>query len=108
MLAPEPAIDIAGAERAWRRQIYTLGNALYTDRLLLAVDAAGDWRAAFAYARRWTPPELPVGGADALKLGLAPGPKVGKLIGAVERWWIDGDFTAERRACLAQLKKLAR
>jgi len=65
-------------------------------------------RAAFAYARRWTPPELPVGGADALKLGLAPGPKVGKLIGAVERWWIDGDFTAERRACLAQLKKLAR
>jgi poly(A) polymerase len=108
MLAPEPVIDVAGGEPAWRRQIYTLGNALYIDRLLLAVDAPGDWRAAAAYARRWTPPELPVGGADALKLGLTPGPKIGKLIGAVERWWIDGDFTAERRACLAQLRKLAR
>ena len=108
MLAPEPVTDIAGGEQAWRRQIYTLGNALYIDRLLLAVDAPGDWRAAFAYARRWTPPELPVGGADALKLGLKPGPKIGRLIVAVERWWIDSDFTADRSACLAELEKLAR
>jgi poly(A) polymerase len=108
MLAPEPAIDLAGGERAWRRQIYTLGKALYVDRLLLAVDAPGDWRAAFDYARRWTPPELPVGGADALKLGLAPGPRIGQLINAVERWWIDNDFTADRAACLAELEKLAK
>ena len=58
-------------------------------------------------ARGWTPPELPVSGGDALKLGLKPGPKVGALIDAVERWWIDGDFTADRAACLAELERLA-
>jgi poly(A) polymerase len=29
------------------------------------------------------------------------------LIEAVERWWIAGDFSADRDACLAELKRLA-
>jgi poly(A) polymerase len=107
MLAPEPTIDVAGGDRGWRRQIHALGNALYTDRLLLAVEAPGDWRAALQYAHHWTAPELPVGGADVLKLGLAPGPKVGKLIAALERWWIERDFSPDRAACLAELERLA-
>jgi len=49
-----------------------------------------------------------VGGRDALALGLAPGPQVGKLMEAVERWWIEGDFSADRAACLAELERLAR
>lgn len=108
MLAADPAIDVAGGPTAWRAQIYALGGNLYADRLLLAVDAPGDWRAALAMARAWTPPELPVSGGDALKLGLKPGPKVGALIEAVERWWIDGDFTADRAGCLAELERLVR
>jgi poly(A) polymerase len=108
MLAREPAIDVAGGEPAWRAGIYRLGTGLYIDRLLLAVDAPGDWRGALDFARRWTPPELPVSGADALKLGLKPGPKVGALIAAVERWWIAGDFTADRAACVAELERLSR
>ncbi len=75
--------------------------------LLLAVDAPGDWQAALAMARTWTAPELPVSGGDALALGLKPGPRVGALIEAVERWWIDGDFAADRAACLGELKRLA-
>ena len=66
-----------------------------------------DWRAALAEARRWTPPSLPISGADALALGLKPGPQVGALLEAVERWWIAGDFSADRAACLAELKRLA-
>lgn len=108
MLASAPAVDVAGGAKAWRAGIYHLGGGLYADRLLLAVDAAGDWRAALALARSWTPPELPVSGGDALKLGLKPGPRVGALIEAVERWWIDGDFSADRDACLAELDRLAR
>ena len=106
MLAADPVIDVAGGATAWRAQIYALGGNRYADRLLLAVDAPGDWRAALAMARDWTPPELPVSGGDALKLGLKPGPKVGALIEAVERWWIDGDFTADRAGCLAELERL--
>jgi poly(A) polymerase len=30
------------------------------------------------------------------------------LIEAVERWWIDGDFAADRAACLAELEKQVR
>ncbi len=105
MLAPEPAIDVAGGPKAWRAQIYRLGNGLYADRLLLATTAAGDWKAALATARNWSPPELPVSGGDALKLGLKPGPKVGALIEEIEQWWIDGDFGADRAACLAELER---
>ena len=108
MLAAEPVIDVAGGPKAWRAQIYDLGGRLYADRLLLATEAPGDWRAALAMARAWTVPELPVSGGDALKLGLKPGPKVGALIEAVERWWIDGDFLADRAACLAELERLVR
>ena len=108
VLAREPAMDVAGGARAWRSGIYRLGTSLYIDRLLLAVDAAGDWRAALALAQSWTPPELPVSGGDALKLGLKPGPKVGALLDTVERWWIAGDFIADRAACLAELERLAK
>jgi poly(A) polymerase len=108
MLAPGPVIDLAGGPAAWRAGIYGLGQGLYADRLLLAVDAPGDWRGALEMARAWAPPELPVSGRDALALGLKPGPQVGKLIEAVERWWIAGDFSADRAACLAELDRLAR
>jgi poly(A) polymerase len=101
MLDPANAIDTANL----RASLYRLGTKLFIDRVLL--DAPGDWRAALALAGSWTPPELPIGGNDALALGLKPGPKVGALLEAVERWWIAGDFSAGRDACLAELKRLA-
>ena len=101
MLDPGNAIDTTNL----RASLYRLGTKLFIDRVLL--DAPGDWRAALALAGAWTPPELPIGGNDALALGLKPGPKVGALIEAVERWWIAGDFSADRAACLAELKRLA-
>jgi poly(A) polymerase len=108
MLAHEPVTDVAGGLKAWRAGIYRLGANLYIDRLLLAIDTAGDWRAALALAESWTAPELPVSGGDALKLGLKPGPKVGALLDQVEQWWIAGDFAADRAACLAELERLAK
>jgi poly(A) polymerase len=108
MLARGPVLDLAGGPPAWRADIHRLGNRLYIDRLLLAVDTPGDWRAALVLAQEWTPPELPISGGDALKLGLAPGPKVGALMTAVEDWWVAGDFAADRAACLAKLEELAR
>jgi poly(A) polymerase len=101
MLDPANAIDTANL----RASLYRLGTKLFIDRVLL--DAPGDWRAALALAASWTPPDLPIGGNDALALGLKPGPKVGALIEAVERWWIAGDFSADRDACLAELRRLA-
>jgi len=101
MLADEPVVGLHP-----RAEIYRLGTTLFIDRVLLAAPA--NWQAMLKLAGEWKPPELPVGGADALKLGLKPGPKVGDLLEAVERWWIEGDFTADRAGCLAELERLAR
>ena len=97
--------DVPGADESLHAALYRHGTSLFIDRLLL--EAPADWRAALAEAHRWTPPSLPVSGADALALGLKPGPQVGALLEAVERWWIAGDFSADRAACLAELKRLA-
>ncbi|HEV7547259.1 MAG TPA: CCA tRNA nucleotidyltransferase [Reyranella sp.] len=99
----EPAVP--GDLENRRAALYRLGTSLFIDRVLL--EGPDDWRAALALARAWTPPELPISGADALALGLKPGPQVGALLEAVERWWIAGDFSADRAACLAELKRLA-
>ena len=106
MLSPEYEVQLDGDARNLRAQVYRLGTSLFVDRVLLAVEAPGDWRAAVALARSWTPPDLPVTGADALKLGLKPGRKIGQLLDAVERWWIAGDFAADRAACLVELERL--
>jgi poly(A) polymerase len=108
MVAAEPEIDVAGGLKAWRAQIHRQGNNFFADRLLLAVDAKGDWRGALETVRTWASPPLPVRGEDALKLGLKPGPKVGALIEKIENWWIAGDFTAKRPEALAELERLVK
>jgi poly(A) polymerase len=100
MLEREPPVGVRP-----RAELYRLGKTTFVDRVLL--EAPDGWRAALKLADEWTPPELPVGGGDALRLGLLPGPKVGALLDEVERWWIAGDFTADRAACLAELERAA-
>ena len=102
-------------ERTMRRLLQRLGAEPFADHVLLnwaearmkgtADDRA--WRSLFEAARAWTAISFPIRGEDALTLGLAPGPDVGELIRAVEEWWADQDFRADRAACLAQLKVLA-
>jgi poly(A) polymerase len=99
----EPAVP--GDLENRRAALYRLGTSLFIDRVLL--EGPNDWQAALALAHTWPPPELPISGADALALGMKPGPQVGALLDAVERWWIAGDFSADRAACLAELKRLA-
>ncbi len=107
MLAPEPVIDLDHGAPHVRRQIYQLGNALYIDRLMRRPDARDPkWQEAWRLATTWTPPELPISGGDALKLGMRSGRRVGTLIAAVEGWWIARDFAPDRAACLAELRRL--
>ena len=37
---------------------------------------------------------------------LPPGPRVGALLDAVERWWEAADFAPDRSQCLQHLKEL--
>lgn len=104
-LAPE------GDDRAQRRALYRLGRERYRDLALLL--AAAGRLAPDQLARRlglaaaWQKPEFPLTGADVAALGIAPGPRTGRLLGAVRHWWEDGDFAAGRSACLARLREIA-
>jgi poly(A) polymerase len=102
-----PSLD----ERERRLRLYRFGPTLFRDRALLgwaiAPRSDGDaWHGLVAMAEAPIP-EFPLKGRDALELGLAAGPEVGRLLAAVERWWTEGDFRADRKACLARLKELA-
>jgi poly(A) polymerase len=99
------------APQAVRAQIYRIGAQAFRDRVKLAWAAAGanagGWRELLEVAAAWTPPALPVNGADVLAAGTPKGPEVGEALRALEAWWIAGDFRAGRDEALAKLKELA-
>lgn len=110
-LAPPWPLDPDGDERTQRRALYHLGAERYRDLVLLlaAESAIEPARLArlVAFTRNWAPPFLPLSGHDVTARGIAPGPRVGELLAAVERWWEEHDFAPDRAQCLARLKSLA-
>jgi poly(A) polymerase len=108
MAAPSLAVDLAGDERAQRRALHRLGADLYRDLVLLRAGQQGDAaqaRRLLAFAAGWRPREFPLKGRDVTALGVAEGPEVGRLLAAIEAWWEEGDFRADRKAALAELKR---
>ena len=95
-----------------KRLIYQLGSGRFRDLVLLtwAAEVEGEsevaWRAMLKNAESWKPPMLPVTGADALAYGVEEGPEVGRLLKAVEEWWIERDFEPDRAALLERLDAL--
>jgi len=69
--------------------------------------AVAGFEAALAIAGAWRDRNFPLTGADVLDLGITVGPDIGKLLRAVEDWWIGEDFSPDRKACLTRLRALA-
>lgn len=107
--APMPPIS----ERAARAALYRLGQETFLDRLTLTLaNAHADsdlkrFRRFSNFAAEWTIPRLPVGGDDLLRAGLKPGPHVGAVLRAVEEWWVENDFPADRKVLLAKAQEFA-
>jgi poly(A) polymerase len=110
LAAPWP-LDPHGEMRAQRRVLYRLGAERYRDLALLTAAAGILPRSRLAelldFSRNWTPPSFPLAGRDVTALGVPPGERVGRLLTAVRNWWEEGDFGADRTACLAYLRELA-
>jgi poly(A) polymerase len=90
------ALDTAGLHRA----LYASG-AVRWRRLAIAgaasaetAEARAAWERINALADRWQVPRFPLGGRDALALGLAPGPQIGSLLADLEADWVAEDFAA--------------
>jgi poly(A) polymerase len=64
------------------------------------------WIGLLKTAEAWSPLRFPLRGRDALALGIAPGPQIGRLLREVERWWEAGDYQADRDVCLDRLRAL--
>jgi poly(A) polymerase len=96
--------------RASRRALYRLGADTFRDLALIgwAGDGAEAWATLWRAAADWRKPAFPLKGADALALGVAKGPEVGRILGRVEEWWIGEDFRPDRPACLQRLAEEAK
>jgi poly(A) polymerase len=118
-LASDADLSPGLPESTRHRLIYRYGRDRYRDLVLVrwadAVAGASSpncapdegWRELLRAGTRWAAPRFPLRGRDAVRLGVPPGPAVGRLMAALEDWWIAGDFQADRATCLAKLEELA-
>jgi poly(A) polymerase len=107
--ATTPSIVSWMGAREARRAIYTVGIGAFADRVKLGwaagkPAAAPQWRVLLSQAQVWTPPVLPIAGADVAAAGVAQGPMVGAVMREVEAWWIDQDFLDDRDQALERMK----
>lgn len=92
-----PGIEARDELRA-KRLLYRLGETAYRQRLLLAWARAmaspndPSWASLYSLPQRWTPPVLPLTGADIIARGIAPGPIVGEILRRFETWWLMAGF----------------
>ena len=91
MLAAEPASDLI--RRCW----------LFEADVSMGTHHArwGELRQRLQATER---PVFPLGGADAVAIGVAPGPAVGRARRAVGGWWRAGGCRADRQSCLSRLR----
>ena len=91
-------------------RLYRWGEGTFGDALAVAwadCRSKGGGESVFERHARalaaWVRPVFPLGGKDAIALGAAPGPSIGRALEEVEAWWIGEGFAPGRDACLARL-----
>lgn len=112
--AIRPDLDPPGIRRA----LHKVGAAQFLDLTLLAwaerrsqdarLSAAETqaWTDLLDWAKDWRPVELPLKGRDLIGLGVPHGPRIGRLLCAIESWWEERDYRPDHQACLDQARRL--
>lgn len=72
-----------------------------------AMARAGRLSALLKRAEAFVKPRFPLSGADVLAAGVEPGPRVGKVLKAIEDEWVAANFTANRAKLIARIKDLS-
>lgn len=107
----EPSLTAGLSLPAARRLFYRWGPITASDRIKLAWAAApsaehAHWRALLSEAECWRSPRFPLTGQDLSEAGVRPGPAMGRILRAVEAWWVERDFAPDRDALLEQARTL--
>ena len=103
-LAHPPARDI-------KRLLYEMGAPAFKDRVRMGwAGAPADanaiaWRMLLSVAGSFEKPRFPLTGKDVMAAGVPEGPRVGKILTAVEDWWIDQDFPDDDALLAEKLKQ---
>lgn len=88
------SVDMASAEA--RAALYRIGRQAFRDRLFRAWAAeplsATGAEALLALADDWIRPAFPITGEDLKAAGISAGPAMGRILTALEGWWVDHDF----------------
>jgi poly(A) polymerase len=97
-----------------RRLLYRIGTARLRDRVLLSWAAsprgagAIQWRMLLSIAESWERPRFPLTGREAMAAGVPEGPEVGRVLSAVEAWWLEEDFLPDQDALMDKMKSIIR
>jgi tRNA nucleotidyltransferase/poly(A) polymerase len=111
-LAASRALTPRPDGRGGRGALYRLGGEAFRDgiALALAFDAASPvdpaWGELYRLPDRWSVPSFPLGGRDVADAGVARGPTLGRLLRALENWWIERDFAPDLAALRARLQQM--
>jgi poly(A) polymerase len=112
LLGGEPKIVSWLSARDARGLLYRIGPGRFRDRVMLqwagAPQGAGaiQWRMLLTMAENWQQPRFPITGRDVMAVGVAHGPAVGKVLAALEDWWVAADFAPDEGALRDRLAAL--
>lgn len=92
--------------------LYRLGTAAWGLHVMLAWARCGadpndsEWESLLTLPEREPPAVFPVRGADVLRLGEPPGPRVGEILSNLESWWIANGFPPDGAELRKELEHL--
>ncbi|MCP5411587.1 MAG: CCA tRNA nucleotidyltransferase [Alphaproteobacteria bacterium] len=98
MLGDTPKMGGWLSAKQARVLLYRIGPAEFRDRVMLkwaqTPPGAGaiQWRMLLEMADRWQQPRFALSGRDVMAAGVTQGPDVGRILAAVEDWWLENDF----------------
>ncbi len=85
-------------ERACKILLYRLGPKTFRDRVLVAWANAGDarqngqWLSLYNLPDTWDIPKFPIQATSILARGVKPGKRVGEILRAAEKIWVEAGF----------------
>lgn len=109
--AAPPSPELRPRER--RVVLYQLGRQAFVDAARIAFARSGAkpgdsrWKALIAFARRSELPAFQLKGRDLLDLGYSQGPEIGRILKALEDWWIAAGFPSDKKAVLERARAIA-